>query len=364
VQPVDPLNLWLSDPFAAELRDGRLYARGAQDNKGQLLYFIKALEAMCALGIDLPTVKILIEGEEESGSDALQAGLSGWGSALAADILIVCDASTVKMGVPTVTMGLRGIAHCEIRVHGPKADVHSGMFGGVIRNPIQALSSILASLHAADGSVAVAGFYEGVQEPSSDERAMLASADVDLGQMEDFLGVPLKGGESRFSPIERRGIRPTIEINGIGGGYQGPGSKTIIPSTAMAKLSMRLVCGQDPNRVLDAVIRHLHAVAPEGVTVEVVDQAAVGAALQVSSKSAVIETFKRAMSSEFDAPPAFVWEGGSLPIIPRVAQTAKAEPLLLGFGLDIDAIHSPNESFSLEQFEQGYRLVAAFLKAV
>jgi acetylornithine deacetylase/succinyl-diaminopimelate desuccinylase-like protein len=238
------------------------------------------------------------------------------------------------------------------------------MFGGVIRNPIQALSSILASLHAADGSVAVAGFYDGVQEPSSDERAMLASADVDLGQMEDFLGVPLKGGESRFSPIERRGIRPTIEINGIGGGYQGSGSKTIIPSTAMAKLSMRLVCGQDPNHVLDAVIRHLHAVAPEGVTVEVVDQAAVGAALQVSSKSAVIETFKRAMSSEFDAPPAFVWEGGSLPIIPRVAQTAKAEPLLLGFGLDIDAIHSPNESFSLEQFEQGYRLVAAFLKAV
>lgn len=364
VQPVDPLELWTSDPFEAQIRDGRMYARGAQDNKGQVFYFIKALEALIASGADLPTIKLLIEGEEESGSEAMHAGLSKWGNELKADILMVCDTATVKLGLPTVTMGLRGIAHCEIRVQGPKVDVHSGMYGGVVLNPLQALAAIVSSLHAPDGSVAVPGFYDGVAELTADERAMVSSAPFNISEMEDFLGASLSGGERRFSPLERRGVRPTLEINGLGGGYQGAGSKTVIPANAMAKLSMRLVRGQDPEKTLAAVVKHVQKVAPEGVRVEVVDCAAVGPALQLSSRSAVLETLKRAMVEEFGVEPAYVWEGASIPIIPLLAETSHAEPLLVGFGLDQDNIHSPNESFSLRQFEEGYRYVTAFLKAV
>jgi acetylornithine deacetylase/succinyl-diaminopimelate desuccinylase-like protein len=364
VQPVDPIELWSSDPFEAGVRDGRMYARGAQDNKGQVFYFIKALEALFATGADLPTVKLLIEGEEESGSDAMHAGLSKWNSELAADILMVCDTATVKLGLPTVTMGLRGIAHCEIRVQGPKVDVHSGMYGGVVLNPLQALVAIVSSLHAADGSVAVPGFYDGVTELTDSERAMVSGAPFSIPAMEEFLGVPLAGGERRFAPLERRGLRPTLEINGVGGGYQGAGSKTVIPAHAMAKLSMRLVRGQDAEKVLAAVVKHIHNVAPKGVRVEVVDRAAVGPALQLSTQSAVLETLKRAMLSEFGVEPAYVWEGASIPIIPLLAETSGAEPLLVGFGLDEDNIHSPNESFSLRQFEEGYRYVTAFLKAI
>jgi acetylornithine deacetylase/succinyl-diaminopimelate desuccinylase-like protein len=364
VQPVDPIELWHSDPFEAVVKDGRMYARGAQDNKGQVFYFIKALEALSASGVDLPTVKLLIEGEEESGSNAMRAGLASWKGQLAADILMVCDTGTVKLGLPTVTMGLRGIAHCEVRVQGPKVDVHSGMYGGVVLNPIQALSSIVSSLHAPDGAVAVPGFYDGVAELTTNERDMVSSAPFSRSAMEEFLGVPLAGGEKGFAPLERRGLRPTLEINGIGGGYQGAGSKTVIPSHAMAKLSMRLVRGQDPEKVLAAVAQHILKVAPEGVRVDIVDCAAVGPALQLSTQSATLETLKRAMLEEFAVEPAYVWEGGSIPIIPLLAETSGAEPLLVGFGLDEDNIHSPNESFSLRQFEEGYRYVTAFLKAI
>lgn len=364
VQPVDPLELWHTDPFNAVLKDGRMYARGAQDNKGQVFYFCKALEALIAQGIDLPTIKVLIEGEEESGSEAMHAGLSGWKESLAADVMMVCDTSTVRLGIPTVTMGLRGIAHCEVRVFGPKVDVHSGMFGGVVLNPIQALASIVASLHNPDGSVAVPGFYNGVEEPSSDERAMVNAAPIDLREMESFLATSLSGGEKRFTALERRGLRPTLEINGIGGGYQGAGSKTVLPSHAMVKLSMRLVPGQDPAAIITAIEQHVRQISPEGVRVEVVEAAAVGPALKLSTKSAVLETLKRAMNDEFGTEPVYVWEGASIPIIPKLSQISRAEPLLVGFGLDEDNIHSPNESFSLRQFEEGYRYVTGFLRAI
>jgi acetylornithine deacetylase/succinyl-diaminopimelate desuccinylase-like protein len=362
VQPVDPIDLWHSDPFEATVKDGRMFARGAQDNKGQLFYFIKALEALFALGADLPTIKLLIEGEEESGSDAMRAGLSSWKEPLAADILMVCDTGTVKLGTPTVTMGLRGMAHCEVRVYGPKADVHSGVFGGMILNPLQALVKILSSLHAADGAVAVPGFYDGVPPLTNEDRAMVSSAPINLEALKDFVGVPFAGGERGYTALERRGVRPVLEINGMGGGYQGAGSKTVIPAYAMAKLSMRLVRGQDPDKTLAAVVKHLHDVTPDGVRVEVVECAAVGPALQLSTRSAVLETLKRAMLKEFNIEPAYLWEGASIPIIPLLAETSRAEPLLVGFGQEDDNIHSPNESFSLRQFEEGYRYVTAFLQ--
>jgi len=364
VQPVDPLELWTSDPFEATLRDGRVYARGAQDNKGQVFFFLKALEALIAEGVDLPTIKILIEGEEECGSEAMQKGLDGWREKLRADILMVADTGMLVPGVPTVTMGLRGIVECEVRVYGPLMDIHSGVYGGVVLNPIQALTGMLAALHSADGSIAVPGFYDGVHEPTSEERAMVANSPIDLKQTEEFLGVPLVGGEKRFSALERRGLRPTLEINGVGGGYQGAGGKTVIPSFAMAKLSMRLVSGQHPQKTLSTVVKYLEQLAPEGVRVEVGDFRVGGAAFRLPSDSKVLQIAKRAIQNEFNREPHFLWEGASVPIIPALADASGAEPLLVGFGMEADKIHSPNESFSLRQFEEGYRYVTAFLKTV
>ena len=264
VQPVDPLNLWITPPFEPTLRDGRMYARGAQDNKGQLFYFLKALEALKVTGADLPTIKVIIEGEEECGSEAMHAGLAQWKEPLKSDILMVCDTGVIAAGVPTITMGLRGIAHCELRVHGPRIDLHSGVYGGVVLNPLQALSSILAGLHAPDGSVAVPGFYNGVKAPHAEDRELAAKAPIDTDAISAMLGVSLEGGEHGLHPLERRGFRPTLEINGVGGGYQGAGGKTVIPAYGMAKLSMRLVDGQDPDEILSAVVRHLQGAAPKG----------------------------------------------------------------------------------------------------
>jgi acetylornithine deacetylase/succinyl-diaminopimelate desuccinylase-like protein len=361
VQPVDPLDLWRSNPFEGTLRDGRMYARGAEDNKGQVFFFIKALEALAAAGVDLPTIKILIEGEEESGSEAMYAGLPSWGDALAANILMVCDTDMLELGRPAITMGLRGIAHFEVRVHGPKMDLHSGMYGGVVLNPLQALSRILASLHNPDGSVAVPGFYDGTHEPTLEETKLVTAVPMDFQQMQGHLGVPLSGGEPRFSPLERRGLRPTLEINGVGGGYQGAGGKTVIPSYGMAKLSMRLVAGQDPERALNAVVRYLESLSTEAARIEVLDLSVGGAALQLPVDSDVVKIAERAIFRGFGVNPVHIWNGASIPIIPALSAVSGAAPLLVGFGLDQDNIHSPNESFSLQQFEQGYRYVTHFL---
>jgi acetylornithine deacetylase/succinyl-diaminopimelate desuccinylase-like protein len=361
VQPVDPLDLWRSNPFEGTIRDGRMYARGAEDNKGQVFFFCKALEALLRTGADLPTIKILIEGEEESGSEALHAGLTGWGKALSADILMVCDTDMLEPGRPAITMGLRGIAHCEVRVHGPAMDLHSGMYGGVVLNPLQALTRILASLHSPDGAVAVAGFYEGAHEPTPEETALVTEAPIDLEQMSEHVGVPFKGGELRFSPLERRGLRPTLEINGVGGGYQGAGGKTVIPSYGMAKLSMRLVAGQDPQRILQAVVKHLEGMASDAARIEVLDQSVGGAALQLPVNSDVVKIAERAIEKGFGVKPVYIWNGASIPIIPALSRASGAKPLLVGFGLDQDNIHSPNESFSLQQFEEGFRYVTHFL---
>lgn len=364
VQPVDPIDLWESDPFQGVIRDGRMYARGAQDNKGQVFYFLKGLEALIADGVDLPTIKVIIEGEEESGSQALHAGVPGWADVLKANILMVCDTGTIAMGVPTITMGMRGMAQCEVRVFGPKMDLHSGIYGGVVLNPIQALTSLMASLHRPDGSVAVPGFYDGVPEPSREERSMVNSVPLDLNETQAMLGVPLEGGERRFSPLERRGLRPTVEINGIAGGYQGPGGKTVIPAMALAKLSLRLVPGQDPHKCLSAVVTFLKDSAPQGVTVEVIDQSIGGPALKLPLDSPTLQVARDSLQREFECSPVFLWEGASIPIIPLLSKASGAAPLLIGFGMEEDNIHSPNESFSLRQFEDGFRYVTSFLRAV
>jgi acetylornithine deacetylase/succinyl-diaminopimelate desuccinylase-like protein len=210
----------------------------------------------------------------------------------------------------------------------------------------------------------VPGFYHGVSEPTQSEKALVASAPFDLAQMQEFLGVSLAGGEKRFAPLERRGLRPTLEINGIGGGYQGAGGKTVIPAHAMAKISLRLVSGQDPHKTLAAVVHHLEQLAPDGVRVEMGELTVGGAAFRLPLESPVLQIAKRAIKAEFNVEPHYLWEGASVPIIPALAKASGAEPLLIGFGMEEDQIHSPNESFSLRQFEEGYRYATAFLKAV
>jgi acetylornithine deacetylase/succinyl-diaminopimelate desuccinylase-like protein len=364
VQPPEPLELWSSPPFEPTLRDGRMYARGAQDNKGQVFYFVKAIEALRAQGADLPTIKVLIEGEEESGSLAMHAGLPQWREPLSADILMVCDTGMVAPGQPTITMGLRGIVGCEVKVHGPAVDIHSGVYGGIVLNPIHALTKIVSGMFHEDGSIAIPGFYDGVVDPSPQDRALANSAPLDLEAIAQKLGVPLAGGERALPPMERRGFRPTIEVNGIGGGYQGVGGKTVIPSFAMAKISSRLVAGQEPEATLAKIKKYVRDAAPVGCRVEFTAEKLGGQAFRLSTSSAVIKTATEAIRRSFGCDPVFLWEGASVPIIPDLAATAGAEPLLVGFGLEEDSIHSPNESFSLRQLEEGYRYTVAFLQSV
>lgn len=364
VQPPEPLELWVSPPFEPTLRDGRMYARGAQDNKGQVFTFFKAIEALKFEGADLPSIKVLIEGEEESGSVAMHKGLHSWREALAADILMIADTGMVDHGRPTITMGLRGIIGCEVQVHGPAVDLHSGIYGGIVLNPIHALTKILSGMFNADGSIAIPGFYDGVTPASEVDKARANAAPLDLGAISQRLGVPLAGGESALPPMERRGFRPTIEVNGIGGGYQGPGGKTVIPSFAMAKISSRLVVGQDPEKTLETIKRYIRDAAPVGVRVEFTAEKAGGKAFRLSLDSSAVQTATTAIQSSFSCEPVFLWEGASVPIIPELAEASGAEPLLVGFGMEADAIHSPNESYSLRQLEEGYRYTVSFLKTV
>ena len=360
VQPVDPLNLWTSPPFEPTIRDGRMYARGAQDNKGQVFYWMKAIEALGAAGADLPTIKVLIEGEEESGSDAIHAGLPAWKEQVTADILMVCDTGVLHPGQPTITMGLRGTAHFEIRVHGPSYDLHSGVYGGVVLNPLQALASILAKLHAPDGSIAVPGFYDHVKEPSAADLQLAMAAPINVEEMSAMVGVPLAGGERGRAPLERRGFRPTLEINGIGGGYQGAGGKTVIPSYGFAKMSLRLVDGQDPAKTLKLVTDYVESLAVDGIRVEIHDFSVSGPALLLSSQAPVIQTARRALREAFEMEPVYIWEGASIPIVAEFAKVSGAQPLLVGFGEEGDKIHAPDESFSLRQLEEGFRYVTSF----
>jgi acetylornithine deacetylase/succinyl-diaminopimelate desuccinylase-like protein len=261
-------------------------------------------------------------------------------------------------------MGLRGIIGCEIRVHGPAIDLHSGIFGGVVLNPIHALTKIVSGMFNDDGSIAIPGFYDGVSPVSSEDKTRANAAPLDLDAIAKKLGVPLAGGEPSLPPMERRGFRPTIEVNGIGGGYQGAGGKTVIPSFAMAKISSRLVVGQDPAATLEKIKAYVRKAAPVGSRVEFATEKIGGKAFRLSVDSAVVKTASEAIRKSFSCEPVFLWEGASVPIIPELAAASGAEPLMVGFGMEQDAIHSPDESFSLRQLEEGYRYAVSFLQTV
>ncbi|MDP6525294.1 MAG: M20/M25/M40 family metallo-hydrolase [Kiritimatiellia bacterium] len=364
VQPADPIEKWDSPPFEPSLRNGRMYARGAEDNKGQVLFVIEALEALVQQDALNATVKVILEGEEESGSKGISASLSEWRDRLAADILMVCDTGTVRSGAPTIIMGLRGIIFLSVHLTGPDHDLHSGVHGGVAPNPAQGVAELIASLHNADGSVAVPGFYDGVQPPSENERVLANSVPFDKESYLRDTGVEPVAGEQRYTQTERIGFRPTIDINGVNSGYSGEGAKTIIPSSATAKLSARLVPGQDPSDALDAIIDHLEAQVPAGLELEVTDTEVAGPGFRLDFDSALVNRAKLVLDQLSDQDTAFLWEGASIPVVSALAEASGAEPLLVGFGREEDRIHAVNESFSIEQFRDGFLYAALFLASL
>ncbi|HVA29021.1 MAG TPA: dipeptidase [Candidatus Baltobacteraceae bacterium] len=355
VQPVDPLELWETPPFEGTVRDGKIFGRGAVDDKGQVLMHLAAIEAHMKTRGTLPiNVKIVVEGEEEIGSPNFERALAKYGTRLRADAAVISDTAVYSEDVPALTTSVRGLVHWEVTVDGPAADTHSGYFGGIIANPIEALASIIARLKDADGRIAIEGFYDGVEDPDAVQAAELRSLPFDELQEARTHGVPALAGERGRLPLERMWYRPTLECNGIWGGYQGPGSKTIIPSWAKAKLSARLVGSQDPLRVRDLVTRAIESLAPPSVRVRVQSDGEVPAVV-ISRDHPVVECARRAMLAGFGKTPVFIGTGGSIGPVASFHRVLKLPQVLIGVGLPDDHIHAPNEKFDLSQFFGGIK---------
>jgi acetylornithine deacetylase/succinyl-diaminopimelate desuccinylase-like protein len=361
VQPVDPLDLWISPPFEAQVRDGKIYGRGTVDDKGQVLMHLAAIEAHLRVRGALPlNVKVVVEGEEEIGSPNFEAFLASHRALLECDVAIISDTAVFAEDVPSLTTSLRGLVHWEVSVYGPSADLHSGYFGGAVRNPIEALAQLIEALKDAGGRVVVPGFYDDVREPTADERRVLAELPYDEEREAASLGVPALAGESGYAPLERTWIRPTLELNGIYGGYQGPGAKTIVPSFARAKISARLVPLQDPAHVRRIVREFLLAHAPTGVRVEVHDEGDVRA-VQTSRDHAAVVAAARAMERGFGKAPVFIGTGGTIGPVSSFDRILGLPQVLIGVGLPDDAIHAPNEKFDLSQFYGGIETMTYLL---
>lgn len=363
VQPVDPVELWDSPPFEPTVRGGKLWCRGAADNKGQHFVHVLAAEKLLQEEGELPVnVIFLIEGEEEIGSENLVPFLEKYKDELACDIIAVSDTGMVAPGVPTLGYGLRGITCVEGTITGPSGDLHSGVYGGAVANPASAAARLLASLHQDDGAVAVEGFYDDVTPLADWERKMWQL--VPSAADEDFLkvtGSPSVFGEPGYSAAELIWARPTIEINGMGSGYQGPGSKTVLPSKAEFKLSCRLVPGQDPKKVQDQVITHLKKHLPKGVTMDL-ERGHSGKAYFTDPHSSFGQAAQKALSIAFDHEPVLIREGGSIPIIQDMKEILGADSLMLGLALPDCQIHAPNENYSLQNFEKGIEMSKLMLK--
>ena len=363
VQPADPIDAWTSPPFSPEWRDGRLYARGAQDNKGQVFYTLAAIETLLAAGALDIGLKILIEGEEECSSTGLNETLESWRDRLQADILMVHDVLTVPSGAPTIVMGLRGLVQINAELNGADHDLHSGVHGGLAPNTAQGMAQLAASLFHGDGRVAVPGFYDGVTAASTRETDLARVIPFDAAAYRRQTGTTPDGGIRTAAPFERTGFLPSLDINGIHSGYGGSGSKTIIPAAAILKLTARLVPGQDPQTVLDAVTGHLARHTPPGMRLTITDSGVGGPGFRLNPDSGLVATAQAALSTVCPGQPvAFLWEGASIPIVVRLAAASGAAPLLVGFGHESDRIHAPDESFSLKQFRTGFLYSALILQ--
>jgi acetylornithine deacetylase/succinyl-diaminopimelate desuccinylase-like protein len=353
VQPADPLELWASPPFAAEVRNGKIYGRGSVDDKGQCLMHLAAIEAHLRVNGSLPiNVKVVIEGEEEIGSEHFEAFLAREKKRLACDVVVVSDTAVFAEDVPSLTTSLRGLVHWGITVRGPASDLHSGSYGGIVKNPLEALAQILAALKDAHGRIVVPGFYDDVRELSPQERAEMAALPLDPAKLANELGVPELAGETARLPLERMWFRPTLEVNGMYGGYQGAGQKTIIPSYAVAKVSARLVPHQDPTKVKHAVTSFVQRVAPKGVRVEI-EAHGDTRAVETSRDHPAVAAAARAMELGFGKAPVFIGTGGTIGPVSSFDRILHLPQVLIGVGLPDDAIHAPNEKFDLGQFFGG-----------
>ncbi|MCF7733821.1 MAG: dipeptidase [Akkermansiaceae bacterium] len=362
VQPVDPLALWQSPPFEPEIRDGKIWARGAADNKGQMMAHVLGVEQTLRGNGELPVNLIfLFEGEEEIGSPHLGPFLVAHREELRCDVIAISDTGMVAPGVPTMGYGLRGISCCEVIIRGPKGDLHSGLFGGAVANPATAVARLVASLHDAEGRVAVAGFYDEVRPLETWEREMWAKV-PGVGELEYLAatGSPAMFGEPGYTTAERTWARPTAEVNGIGGGYQGEGSKTVLPAEAFVKLSFRLVPDQDPATIMERVTRHLKQYCPSGVSLEVIPGHD-GKPYATDPHSRFGKAAQTALHAVFGMDPVLIREGGSIPIVQTFREILEADTLLLGLALSDAQVHAPNENFPVANFEAGIRLNRALL---
>ena len=360
VQPPEPLDLWKTPPFEPRIDGRNLYARGSSDNKGQNLAHICAVEAYLKTGTELPCdLTFVIEGEEEVGSKNLSTFLKEYRDELKCDGVVVSDTGMPSKNLPALTYALRGIVAVEVRVEGPSRDLHSGIFGGTVDNPAMALCQILAQLRDKKGRVAIPGFYKDVAKLSAFERKQFRRIPMNNKEYQEFLGVPKLFGEKGFTPFEQRAARPTIEINGLTSGYQGEGSKTIVPAWASAKLTFRLVPDQDPDKIRKAIVKQLEKLCPKTVRMTVKTGHG-GEPYIVSPKSAIAQAGLRSLKQAFGSDPILMREGGSIPIVHAFKKILGADTLLLGLALPDDNAHSPNEKFDLDCFENGMRM-GAFL---
>lgn len=359
VQPPDPLDLWHSGPFDPVIKDGMIYARGSADDKGQFYMHLKAIETMMRNG-GLPcNVKVMIEGEEEVGSDNLGLFVANNKEKLAADVVLISDTSMIANDVPSINTGLRGLSYLEVEVTGPNRDLHSGVYGGAVANPINALCEMIASLHDADRRITIPGFYDAVNELSDTERKALAEAPFDESEYMRELGVEAVRGEKGYSSEERSSIRPTLDVNGIWGGYIGEGAKTVLPSKACAKISMRLVPNQKSAVITNLFQKHFESIAPPGVKVVVKPHHGGEAAVTPIDSPAYLAASK-AMEDTYGKKPIPTRGGGSIPIVALFEEELGLKTVLFGFGLDSDNIHSPNEKYGVFNYMQGIRSIPRF----
>lgn len=361
VMPVDPKNLWKSEPFEPEVRDGKIYARGADDDKGQGMMHTKAFELMVKTNTLPCNVKFMIEGEEEIGSPSMGKFCEQNKDLLKADVILVSDTGMIAKDIPSITTGLRGLAYMEVEVTGPNRDLHSGLFGGAVANPINVLTKMIASLVDDKGRIAIPGFYDDVLEVSLEERKEMAKAPFDVEAYKKAIDIADVDGEEGYSTMERTGIRPSLDVNGIWGGYIEEGAKTVIPSTAHAKISMRLVPHQDHVKIAKLFADYFTSIAPKSVKVKV--DALHGGYPYVSptDMKAYIAADK-AYEATFGKRPVPVRSGGSIPIISTFEKVLGIKSILMGFGLEDDAIHSPNENYPLFNFYKGIETIPYFYK--
>ena len=359
VQPADPYELWDHPPFEPIVKNDRIYARGACDDKGQMYMHVKAFEAMIETNTLTCNVKFMIEGEEEVGSDNLEAFIKEEKQKLLADVILISDTSIINNDTPSITVGLRGLSYLEVEVTGPNKDLHSGVYGGAIANPINILTKLIADMQDEEGRITLPGFYDDVLEYSEAQRAEMAKAPFDLDHYKKELNIEEVKGEKGFSTIERVGIRPCLDVNGIWGGYTGPGSKTVLPSKAFAKISTRLVSNQNSGKITQMIIKYFEENAPKSVKVKVTPHHG-GTPAVVSTYSNGYQAASKAFEQSWGKTPIPTMEGGSIPIVALFMQELKIEPILLGFGLDSDDIHSPNESYGLFNYYKGIETIAYF----